>query len=201
MINEIIFDIETKKLFNEINTFNPADLGVSIVSIYKRQLNNDLNEIKGEMISFWENDFSKMWSLFSDADRIVGFNSLGFDVPALVPLCPFSFKKLSHLDILEKIKNSLGFRLSLNAVAKETLNQEKTDIGTNAVTYWNENTKESLEKLQKYCESDVLITRDVYDYGLKYGHLKYKDKWNTPRVVEVDFSHPPKKSEVQIGLF
>jgi DEAD/DEAH box helicase domain-containing protein len=202
MINEVFFDIETKKLFQDITTSSPADLGVSIVSVYRRQLDDNFNEVKGEMFSFWEQDFKKMWDIFSTSDRIIGFNSFGFDIPALVPLCPYNFKKLSHFDILEKIKNSLGFRLSLDAVARETVGHTKIDVGTNAVLYWNQGTGESLAKLKKYCEMDVLVTRDVYDYGLKNGHLKYKDKWNTPRLVEINFSYPKvDKSHNQMGLF
>lgn len=201
MFSEIIFDIETKKLFEEIETSNPADLGVSIVSVYRRKIDENYQETEGEMFSFWEPDLSKMWDLFSHADRIIGFNSLGFDVPVLDPLCPYNLKKLAHLDILEKIKLALGFRLSLNAIAHETLNKTKSDVGTNAVLYWNQATKESLEKLKTYCEADVLLTRDVYDYGLKNKRLLYKDKWNTSRIVEIDFSYPKNKPDQQMGLF
>lgn len=201
MVNEVIFDIETKKLFDEIDDGNPASLGVSIVSVYKRQLNDNFEELSGQMYSFWEQDFPKMWSLFANVDRIIGFNSLKFDVPVLAPLCPYDFKKLSHFDIMDKIKESLGFRLSLNAVAKESIGHCKSDVGTNAVLYWNQGTPESLEKLKKYCEMDVLVTRDVYDFGLKNKHLKYKDRWNTPRMVEIDFSYPKRVDEQQISLF
>lgn len=198
---EIIFDIETKKLFEEITTGNPADLGVSIVSLYQRQLDKDFNEISGQIFSFWEKDFSKMWPLFSNVDRIIGFNSISFDAAILQPLCPFNFKKLNHFDILDKVKESLGFRLSLDSIAKETLGVGKTDIGTNAVLYWNQGTEESLSKLKHYCEADVLITKDIYDYGLKNGHLKYKDKWNTSRIATIDFSYPAETKINQIGLF
>jgi DEAD/DEAH box helicase domain-containing protein len=201
MINEVIFDIETKKLFEDISSFNPKDLGVSIVSLYYRQLDDNLNEIKGDIKSFWEDDFPKMWSLFSEADRVIGFNSLGFDVPALLPLCPYNFKKLSHFDILDRVKEVLGFRLSLDSLAKETLGNGKIDVGSNAVIYWQQHSKDSLEKLKKYCEMDVIITKNLYDYGLKQGHLKYKDKWNTPRIFKVDFSYPPLSSQKQMGLF
>ena len=57
MITEVFFDIETQKLFEEINTFNPADLGVSLVSVYKRELDDkSFIETKGEMYSFFEKD-------------------------------------------------------------------------------------------------------------------------------------------------
>ena len=42
--------------------------------------------------------------------------------------------------------------------------------------------------LQKYCEADVLLTRDVYDFALQNKHLKFIDKWNNLRTVTVDFS-------------
>lgn len=203
MITEIIFDIETKKLFQDITTNNPADLGVSIVSLYKRNLDDSYNEINGQMFSFWEEDFSKMWSHFSNVDRIVGFNSLSFDVPALVPHCPYNFRKLFHFDILEKIKNTLGFRISLSSLAQETIGHTKIDVGTNAPLYWSQGTPESLHKLKTYCEADVLVTKELYDFGRKHGHVKYKDKWNTPRTVAIDFSYPESviKSKDQISLF
>jgi hypothetical protein len=37
---EVFFDVETKKLFSEINTRAPGDLGVSVVSVYKRELDS-----------------------------------------------------------------------------------------------------------------------------------------------------------------
>jgi len=203
MPTELFFDIETKKLFEEIDTHNPADLGISIVSVYKRKIDNTGKEIEGQMFSFWEDDFPKMWPLFTNVDRVVGYNSLGFDIPALAPLCPYDFKKLIHFDMLDAIKNKLGFRLSLNSVATETINASKIDVGTNAPLYWAQQTEESLSKLKYYCEADVAITRDVYDFVMKNSYLKYKDKWNTVRQFEIDFSYPKqeKHQENQMGLF
>lgn len=90
----------------------------------------------------------------------------------------------------------------MDAIAKETLDREKTDVGLNAVYYWQKGDKESLEKLQKYCEADVLITHDIYDYALKNRHVLFKDKWNTLRKVDLDFSYPKNEAkEKQIGLF
>jgi len=201
MINEVIFDLETKRLFSDISSNDPGDLGVSVVSIYTRKLDKNFDEVEGKILSFWENDFESMWPHFQKADRIIGFNSLGFDVPALKPHSNFPFHKLTHFDILDAVKNVLGHRLSLNAIATQTLGAKKSDVGTNAVIYWQKGDKESLDKLQKYCEADVIITKDVYDFGLKNKHLKYKDKWNTERIVEIDFSHPPKPKSTQSSLF
>jgi DEAD/DEAH box helicase domain-containing protein len=201
MKSEVFFDVETKKLFSDVAENDPALLGVSVVSVYYRTLDENLNETEGLIQSFWEEEFDKMWPIFQEADRIIGYNSLGFDVPALKPYTNFPFAKLPHFDIMAKVKDAFGRRIPLDAIAKETLDREKTDTGLNAVYYWQKGDKESLEKLKKYCEADVLITRDVYDFVLKNGHLLFKDKWNTLRKVELDFSYPKEDAEKQEGLF
>ncbi len=201
MIKEVFFDIETKKIFEDIEGNNPADLGISIISVYVREVDNYFSEISGQMYSFWEEDFPLMWAKFSNADRIIGFNSLHFDVPAMAPLAPFDFKKLNHFDIMDHVKNALDFRVGLGAIAEQTLGHTKIDHGLNAVKYWAEHTKESLAKLKKYCEADVQVTKEVYDFGMKNKQLKFKDKWNTVRTFPVDFSYPIKVEEPQLGLF
>ena len=193
---ETIFDLETKKFFDETGTNNPADLGVSIVSLYFREVGG-----KGEMLSFFEKDFETMWKYFRDADRIIGFNSKNFDIPVLKPYSPSDFADLPHFDILEKVKDESGHRVSLNRIAKDTLGNLKNDNPANAIVYWQEGTPESLQKLQTYCEQDVLLTRDIYDFALKNKYLKFTDYWNNPRTLEVDFSYPAELSKIQTSLF
>lgn len=197
---EVIFDLETKKIFSDIEDYDPAKLGVSIVSVYRREIDDGYNEIKGEMKSFWEDEFEKMWPFFSEADRIIGFNSLRFDIPALKPYAPGYFPKLPHFDIYAEIKKVSENAASLSAIAKQTLNRDKIDDGLNAVKYWDKGDKESLEKLQKYCEDDVFLTKEVYEHALKLGGLSFKDRWNTLRKVKLDFSYQKEESP-QESLF
>lgn len=203
MVWEVIFDVETKKFFDDTGTSDPGDLGVSVVSLYHRQLDDQFQEVSGSIMSFWEQDFETMWKLFLEADRIVGFNSSKFDVPALRPYAPPQFDKLPHFDMLDKLREVVGRRMSLNALAKDTLGNTKTDHGSNAILYWEKGDPESLAKLKSYCEADVLITRDLYDFARKNKFLKYTDHWNNPRTVEVDFSYPADYSPagIQTGLF
>jgi len=202
MYREVFFDLETKKLFGDVDEGNPSLLGASIVSLWERTLNKNLEEVDGALNSFWESDFEQMWKVFQNADRIIGFNSIGFDSQVLKPYVNFPFEKLPHFDIMGKFKDAVGHRISLDALTKETLGREKTDVGINAVYYYQKGDAKSLAKLKKYCENDVIITKDLYDFILKNGYVLYKDKWNTPRKVELDFSYPKKETEEsQIGLF
>ena len=75
-------------------------------------------------------------------------------------------------------------------------------IDLNAVLYWERGDKKSLELLKKYCEDDVRITKDIYDYVLKNKILKFTDYWNNPREVEMDFNYSLKDSPLpQATLF
>ncbi len=183
--------------FDEAGSFDPADLGVSLVSVYSR------SDRGGQMRSFWEKDFDGMWKIFREADRIIGFNTLGFDIPAMKPYAPADFARLPHFDILDKVRQANDGRgAGLNAIARDTLGTEKIDSGANAIAYFKKGDRESLETLRKYCEADVAITRDIYDFGMKSKFLKFTDKWNNPRQVNVDFSYPADGATVkQSSLF
>lgn len=199
---EVIFDTETKKFFDEIEGFDPSKLGVSITSVYSRTLDENMQEIEGKMQSFWEEEFGEMFKLMEKADRIIGFNSITFDVPALSPYLPSHWSKLPHFDILDAIKKAGGKRVSLNALAKATLGTKKNDSGENAIKYWNAGDPDSLAKLKKYCEMDVAITRDVYDHAVRNGLLKYVNFWNETNEVKLDFKYPEKDAPtLQGGLF
>ncbi len=199
---EVIFDTETKKFFTDEKGFDPSKFGVSITSVYSRTLDSDFKEVEGKMQSFWEEDFPEMFKLFEKADRIIGFNSIGFDVPALSPYLPNHWLKLKHFDILAELKKVEGKRASLDAIAKMTLGSTKNDSGENAIKYWTEHTEESLAKLKEYCEMDVEITKNIYDFVLQNGYLKYKDYWNEIHEVKLDFSYPKQDNViVQSSLF
>lgn len=207
MITEVIFDVETKKLFSDIPSDDPADLGVSVVSVYKRILNDSLHEIEGIMKSFWDPEANRnplideMWEWFEKADRIIGFNSKHFDVPALKPYYTKDLKSLNHFDIMDFVKTGVGRKLSLDLLAQYTLGKNKIDKGTNAVYYWAKRDQESMEKLMRYCEEDVRITTMLYDEGLHKKQLKYLDRWNNVVAFPVDFSYPKKIVDPQMGLF
>jgi DEAD/DEAH box helicase domain-containing protein len=58
-----------------------------------------------------------------------------------------------------------------------------------------------LDSLEKYCLNDVKVTRDIYDYGLKFGKVKFRNKWNRLIETPVDFTFTPsKQAGVQMSL-
>ncbi len=103
------------------------------------------------------------------------------------------------MDILEQIKNTLGFRLKLNDLAQATLNVEKSADGLQAVEWFKQG---DWENIIKYCIDDVKITRDIYEFGKKNKQLFFKDllKGST-RPFPVNFEKPEQqKNTSQVGI-
>jgi DEAD/DEAH box helicase domain-containing protein len=185
-MRQIILDVETQKTFDEVGGYFPDRLGISFVGICIR----DGFTGKGEMMGFFEQDLPKLFPLLEQADVVVGFNCDSFDMQTFLPYYSADITKIPTIDVMMRIKKSIGHRLSLDSVATETLGIGKSGNGLDAIKYFK---NKMWDDLSKYCLQDVAITRDVYDYGLKHGKIKFKNKWNRLIECPVDFTFTPKK--------
>jgi DEAD/DEAH box helicase domain-containing protein len=191
---QVILDVETKKTFDEVGGYFPDRLGISFVGVCVRQGTQG----KGEMQSYFEKDLPNLFPLLERADVVIGFNIDNFDMQTLVPYYTADITKIPTLDLMLRIKDSVGHRIGLDAVAKETLGHGKTGDGLDAIKYYQ---KQMWDELEKYCLQDVAVTRDVYDYGMAKGQVKFLNKWNRLIECTVDFSFTPTKDAgVQMSL-
>lgn len=190
----VVFDVETKKAFDEVGGYYPAKLGVSIAGVYYRDTKAGEEWLRG----YREEEFPAMFKVFESVDLLVGYNSIQFDMPALSPYYVGDLLSLPNLDIMLELEKELSYRPGLDAVAKETLGVQKIGKGLDALRYYHDG---EWDKLTKYCLRDVEVTRDLYDYGLKHGKLKFKNKWNNVLELVVNFERGVEKGQVQATLF
>jgi DEAD/DEAH box helicase domain-containing protein len=192
---EVVLDVETQKTFEEVGGHFPDQLGISFVGTCIRTEPGSTGEMKG----FFEKDLPQLFELLEEADIVIGFNNDGFDMPTMINYYDGNIRKIPTVDLLDRIKKSCGHRISLDAVAGATFNQHKTGDGLDAIKYYREG---RLQELADYCLQDVKLTRELYDYGLKNGFVKFYNKWNRLIDCPVDFSYTVKaKAGKQIGLF
>lgn len=160
---KIVLDLETKKGFDEVEGRDLRLLGVSVVGIYSYQ--------DDQFKTFLEKDIKQLLPYLKQAKLVIGFNIKEFDFPVLQPYLDFDLSKLNSLDIFEEVKKSLGFRLGLNSIAQATLEIGKSGSGLDALKYFRLG---EINKLIEYCQQDVFITRELYEYGKRNGHLVYR---------------------------
>ena len=177
MSNEIVFDIETQNTFADIdNDFKKFK--ISVVSIYSYQTDT--------YASFSEDELKNLWPILEKADRLIGYNSEHFDLPILHNYYLGDLTKIPHLDLLKVIKENLGIRLKLSDVAEATLdNINKSADGLQAIKWWKEG---KIDEIKKYCEQDVKVTKEIYEFGKTNRQLFYKSLTGEVIPFAVDFS-------------
>jgi len=161
MSKPIVFDLETQFLFQEVG-HDPKKLKVSVVGIY--------DYADSQYSVYLENELSVLFRRFEQASLIIGFNSLKFDLAVLSPYYVGNIFQFPHLDLLGEVEKALGFRVSKNDLAKNTLGTEKSGLGLLAIEYFQ---NKQWDKLKAYCLNDVQITKDLYEYGKKESKLYY----------------------------
>ena len=170
MANSTVFlDIETQN--------GPDDVpgGWGNAAAFKCSCAVTCTEGIGEPIyqTWWENQVPNLINHLRQHDYIVGFNIKRFDYTVLS-----AYDDVTHLfakttDILEMIYDRLLFRISLQSLAETNFGLSKLGTGVQAILWWRAG---DLDRLERYCQEDVRITRLLYRKILADGYLLYDDK-------------------------
>lgn len=182
----IVFDLETQNLFQEVGSNDPAALDISVATVYDSETD--------KYTTVTVDDIDKLWPIIEKADALVGYNSNHFDVPLLNKYYPGDLTQIKSIDLLEDIKISLGRRLRLDSVAQATVGAKKSADGLQAVRWWREG---NVKDIMKYCEQDVKVTKEVFEYARKNGHVLFKDG-HRKKEIPLDTSNWEVKEDVAI---
>ncbi len=143
------------------------------------------DSLTGEYTSFSREELPRLWPILEHADFLIGYNSDSFDIPLLNRYYPGDLTQVHSLDLLVEVQKVLGRRLRLQALAEATLGRGKSGDGMKAGEWWREG-KQDL--VRKYCIDDVRLTRELYDYAIEHGKLKFKDLRDI-RDIKLDTTH------------
>ena len=134
---------------------------------------------------YWEKDASALVAELKAADRVVGFNIIGFDYEVLKPYARNeNFRLFRTTDMLQDIYRALNFRLSLDSIARATLGISKTGDGLKSVEWFRNG---ELDKVAEYCKADVEITRRVHEFGRQNGFVHYYSRLGSKLKVSVNW--------------
>lgn len=181
-MGKVVFDIETRNVFDDVGKADPALLDISVVGIYDYETDS--------YHTYLQEELSKLWPILEKTDVLIGYNSDHFDIPLLNKYYHGDLKRIKSLDLLKEIKESFGRRLRLNSVAEGTLGVKKSGHGLDAIKWWNAG---EIDKIKQYCLDDVRITKEVYDYALKNGKVYYMD-FSEKKEIKLDTSNWEKEN-------
>jgi DEAD/DEAH box helicase domain-containing protein len=161
----LILDIETQRSAEEVGGWDRADrMGVAVA------VTQDLET--GETTVYLEEQVDALLEALRRASCIIGFNIKRFDFSVLKGYRTLDCESWPVIDLLEEVHASLGFRLSLNHLAQETLGAAKSADGLQSLVWWKAGER---EKVIAYCRADVDLTRRLFEFGRQHGYLLYRD--------------------------
>ena len=163
-MRKIVFDIETRNIFSEVGSSDPAKLDIALVGIYDSETDS--------YSSYLQEELSQLWPILERADMLIGFYSEHFDLPLLNKYYPGDLSKIKHLDILKEIRKQYGRGMKLQQLAEGTLKTTKSGHGLDAIKWWRQG---EVEKIRQYCLDDVRITKDIYDFAVNNQKVFFKE--------------------------
>ena len=175
--NVVVFDLETRRSFDEVGGRSQLHrLGVSVGVAYRYD--------RDEFLVFEEETIDRLIDLLLDADLVVGYNIRGFDYEVLRAYTDKDLGALPTFDLMFDLEQRLGFRPKLESVASATLGEGKSADGLQALEWWR---RGEIDKITEYCRDDVRVTRDLYDFGKRNRWVLVERYGGKPRKVEVDW--------------
>lgn len=177
-MNDIFFDLETQKSFQEVG-------GRDNLRLLRLSVAVTLSSATNESKAYTEKDVDRLVADLKAADRVIGFNILGFDYPVLKAYTSERLNDLHTVDMLADIYNTLGFRVSLDSLANATLGAKKIGDGLDAIRWYREG---KIDELIAYCREDVALTRKLYESGRDQGFLFFTDKFGAKNRVNVKWT-------------
>jgi DEAD/DEAH box helicase domain-containing protein len=163
----VVFDLETQRDIASVGGRAFLErLGLSVAVAYRVD--------ERRFYHYDESQASELIALLQRASLVVGFAIKNFDLRVLSAYTDANLRQqLPCCDLLEEIERSLGHRVSLDSLARQTLGLRKSADGTLALKWWREG---HLDLLRDYCQQDVDVTRRLWEYGRAHGHLWYWDQ-------------------------
>ncbi len=160
--HRIVFDLETQKLASEVGGWDhKRDMRMSVAVTY---------DIENQSFrDYMEQDVDALLQDLSQARLVIGFNIRNFDFEVLSAYASRArLDELPTLDLLEQIASVLKRRVRLDDLARATLGKAKLAEGTEAVRWFRER---NFTKLFEYCRHDVLVTKELYEFGITNKHV------------------------------
>lgn len=162
----LFLDVETRRSAEEVGGWDRIrDMGLALAVVY--------DGLRDEYRTYFEQDVDRLAVHLLSAELVVGFNVKRFDYEVLGACCDADFTRVTTLDIMEEIQQRLGFRLSLGHLAEATLGIGKSADGLQSLQWFKEG---RLDLIEDYCRQDVEVTRALFEFGCRHGHLLYLDR-------------------------
>jgi len=162
----MMFDLETQRSAADVGGWHNAHLMRMALGVVWDSADDAFH-------TFHEGDVHALLAKLGEADLVVGFNVIRFDYQVLRGYTDRDLEALPTFDMLDAVHRRLGFRVSLGHLGEETLGAPKSADGLQSLAWWKEG---RVDEIERYCQQDVRILRDLFEHARREGQLLFKTK-------------------------
>jgi DEAD/DEAH box helicase domain-containing protein len=160
----VYFDLETQRSAAEVGGWqNTHRMRLALGVVY--------DERDERFTVYREADAEALIGDLRGADLVVGYNVLRFDYPVLSAYADGPLVSIATFDMLPALRARLRQRLPLANLAGATLGAGKSADGLQSLAWVREG---RLDLVEAYCRHDVELTRDLFRYALRHGHVYFE---------------------------
>jgi DEAD/DEAH box helicase domain-containing protein len=162
----LVMDLETQRSAEEVGGWGNSDkmlVALAVVYDYSAEAYR----------TYYEADIDRLLLDMFAADVVIGFNIDRFDLKVLSGYTDHDLTRIRTFDLLTKVHDRLGYRLSLQRLSEANLGEGKAGSGLQSLQWWKEG---KIDLIESYCRKDVEMTRRLWETGRRQGYLLYKDK-------------------------
>jgi DEAD/DEAH box helicase domain-containing protein len=173
----LVVDLETQNLVQDVGGWGHIDqLKISVACAYDSKTD--------QYLTFQEHEIPKLNALCEDR-LVVGYNIRGFDL-IILQAYGLDLTDLDVFDIMYDVQTLTRQKfLKLETLAQGTLNAGKSADGLMAVQWWKEG---KIDEIIKYCQQDVQVTKDIFEFGRKNGIVKIRKADGSNNEVKVNWN-------------
>lgn len=188
-LRSLFFDLETRKGADEVGGWGNVHLmRLAMACVFDGR--------DGTWYDFGEDQVEDLLALLGEADLVVGFNVKRFDYRVLTAYTTMDFATIPTFDILDAVRDVIGYRLSLGHLAETTLGRPKAGDGLQSLAWVREG---RMDLVTRYCREDVALTRDLFRFGVAEGYLLYDRKGAGVVRLPVDWSEERLVDEARVA--
>lgn len=135
-----------------------------------------LMDNEGDVKFFTEETIEELFDALNSVDLIIGHNLLGFDY---IVLSPYSHMKVLEkyqektFDTLKELEKVTGIWTGLDDLGQRNLGIRKSENTLKIPAMWRDGKHDAVKA---YLQTDLEITKGIYDYCKTGGELKYTHK-------------------------
>lgn len=143
----------------------------------------------GDFVEWFPRDLNDLWNELGEADLIVGWNIVDFDLPVLNANCDdqYDLSGIPCYDIFAEIRRATGRWYKLEDVAQANLGRGKLADGQMAAEWLRSGDEALIAKAVQYCQHDVQLTVDLYAILLHGDPLRLPPRLARQEINEILF--------------